>query len=149
MLIGLVTFVWSTWSLAVAFENYVVLLWLVRLLAIVGAGWMIYSFREHLPGWASGAEMPLLSAVGVLGAGIGMAMVMAFLLKADYFVLGIWSGLDTLFGGDVATGLYELRAQLLTAGIIALTIIGYFVNRSMQRSKGVKVEYAFKEIPPE
>lgn len=149
MLIGLTTFVWSTWSLAVVFENYAVLLWLVRLLALAGAGWMIYSFRDHLPKWAGGADMPLVSAIGVMGAGFGMAMVMAFLLKADYFVLGIWTGLDTLVGGDVGAGLYELRAQLLTLGIITLTVAGYFINKTMQQSKGVKVEYAFKEIPPE
>src|SRR5574341_1173690 len=121
MLVGLVTFVWTTWNMAAVFAtdplNLPVLVWLIRLVALAGAGWVIYALREHLPKWASGGEMPWLTALGVLGAGFAMAMVAAFLLKADYFVLGIWSGLGTLLSGKIGDGLFELRAQLIALAI--------------------------------
>nr|MBI2904011.1 APC family permease [Chloroflexota bacterium] len=149
MLVGLVSFVWASWSMAVVFEKYAVLLWLVRLAALGGAGWLLYGLRAQLPGWARGGDMPWLTALGVLGGGFGLAMVMAFLLKADYFVLGIWSGLDTLLGGDVGTGLFELRAQVMAFGAILVCLVWYLYTKNLQKSRGVNVEYAFKEIPPE
>ena len=78
-----------------------------------------------------------------------MAMVAAFLLKPDYFVLGIWSGLGTLLSGDVGGGLYGLRAQLIALAIILIAVVMYFWAKNSQKSKGINVEYAFKEIPPE
>jgi hypothetical protein len=76
-------------------------------------------------------------------------MVAAFLLKPDYFVLGIWSGLDTLMAGDIGGGLYELRAQIVTLVIILLVIAWYYITKNAQKARGINVEYAFKEIPPE
>lgn len=153
MLVGIVTFVWATWSMAVVFTtdplNLPVLVWLVRLAALLGAGWVIYALREHLQKWAGGSEMPWLTALGVLGAGFAMAMVAAFLFKPDYFVLGIWSGLGTLLSGNVGGGLYELRAQLIALAIILIAVAMYFWAKNSQKSKGINVEYAFKEIPPE
>ena len=93
--------------------------------------------------------MPWVTALGVLGAGFAMSMVAAFLLKPDYFVLGIWSGLDTLLSGDIAGGLYELRAQLIALGVIVVSLIVYYSAKSAQKSRGINVEFAFKEIPPE
>ena len=78
-----------------------------------------------------------------------MSMVAAFLLKPDYFVLGIWSGLDTLLSGDIAGGLYELRAQLIALGVIVVALIMYYSAKSAQQSRGINVEFAFKEVPPE
>lgn len=149
MLIGIVTFVWATWSMAVVFESLPVLIWLVRLAALISAGWVLYTLREHLPQWASGGQMPWLTALGILGTGFAMAMVVAFLFKADYFVLGNWGGLTTLLSGDVGGGLYELRAHLIAFGIIVLTIGWYFFTKNAQKARGINVEYAFKEIPPE
>jgi amino acid transporter len=153
MLVGIVTFVWATWSMAVVFTteplNLPVLVWIVRLAAVVGAGWVIYALREHLPKWATGSDMPWLTALGVLGAGFAMAMVAAFLLKPDYFVLGIWSGLATLLSGDIRGGIYELRAQLIALAIVVIAVVLYFVAKQAQKAKGINVEYAFKEIPPE
>jgi amino acid transporter len=149
MLIGLVTFVWTTWSMAVVFATQPIMLWLTRLLALGIAGWLIYSLREHLGGWLGGGSMPWVTALGVLGAGFAMSMVAAFLLKPDYFVLGIWSGLDTLASGDIKGGLYELRAQLIALGVILVSVIMYYWAKSAQRSRGINVEFAFKEIPPE
>jgi len=149
MLIGLVTFVWTTWSMATVFASLPILVWVTRLLAVFIAGWIMYSLREYLGGWLSGRSMPWVTALGVLGAGFAMSMVAAFLLKPDYFVLGIWSGLDTLLSGDIAGGLYELRAQLIALGVIVVSLIMYYSAKSAQRSRGINVDFAFKEIPPE
>jgi amino acid transporter len=151
MLVGIATFIVATWVMADTFTdlNLVALTWVVRLIALGMVGALLYAFRAELPKWAGGAEMPWLSAVGVLGAGFGMAMVMAFLLRPEYFVLGIWSGLNTLLSGDIGNGIYELRTQIVSLVVIILVVIGYFVNKASQKSKGVNVEYAFKEIPPE
>ena len=93
--------------------------------------------------------MPWVTALGVLGAGVAMSMVAAFLLKPDYFVLGIWSGLDTLLSGDIGAGLFELRAQLIALGIVLVSVIMYYSAKSAQQRRGINVEFAFKEIPPE
>jgi len=149
MLVGLVTFVWTTWSMATVFASLPILIWITRLVALYIAGWIVYSLREKLGGWASGGSMPWVTALGVLGAGFAMSMVAAFLLKPDYFVLGIWSGLDTLLSGDVAGCLYELRAQLIALGVVLVSLVMYYWAKNAQKSKGINVEYAFKEIPPE
>jgi hypothetical protein len=93
--------------------------------------------------------MPWVTALGVLGSGFAMSMVAAFLLKPDYFVLGIWSGLDTLLKGDIGGGLFALRAQLIAIGVIVVSLIMYYAAKSAQKSKGIDVDFAFKEIPPE
>jgi basic amino acid/polyamine antiporter, APA family len=149
MLIGLVTFVWTTWGMATVFASLPVLVWLTRLVALVIALWVVYALREKLGGWFRGGSMPLVSALGVLGAGFAMSMVAAFLLKPDYFVLGIWTGLDALIKGDIAGGLFQLRAQLIALGVVVVSLIMYFWAKGAQKSKGINVDYAFKEIPPE
>ncbi|MCI0609895.1 MAG: hypothetical protein L0Z71_12645, partial [Anaerolineae bacterium] len=149
MLVGLVTFVWTTWSMAVVFASLPVLVWITRLVALFIAGWIVYSLRERLGGWMGGGSMPWVTALGVLGSGFAMSMVAAFLLKPDYFVLGIWSGLDTLLSGDIAGGLYELRAQLIALGVILVALVMYYSAKNAQKSKGINVDFAFKEIPPE
>jgi hypothetical protein len=45
--------------------------------------------------------------------------------------------------------LYELRAQLIAIGVIVVSLIMYYTARATQRSKGINVDFAFKEIPPE
>jgi len=149
MLIGIVTFVWTTWSMAIVFANQPLLLWFTRLLAIAGAGLVVYRLRDHLTRWAGGQPMPWVTALGVLGTGFAASMVAAFLLKADYFVLGIWSGLDTLLSGSIRDGIYELRAQLIALGIVLVSVILYFWAKTSQKARGINVEFAFKEIPPE
>jgi hypothetical protein len=149
MLIGLVTFVGTTWSMATVFASIPILVWLTRLVAVLIAIWVVYTLRDKLGGWIKGESMPLVSALGVLGAGFAMSMVAAFLLKPDYFVLGIWTGLDTLLQGDIRGGLYELRAQLIALGVILISLVMYYWAKAVQKSKGINVEYAFKEIPPE
>jgi len=149
MLVGLVTFVWTTWSMATVFASLPLLIWITRLVALSIAGWVVYSLRDRLGGWVGGGNMPWVTALGVLGAGFAMSMVAAFLLKPDYFVLGIWSGLDTLLSGNVAGGLYELRAQLIALGVVLVSLAMYYWSKNSQKSKGINVDFAFKEIPPE
>ena len=149
MLVGLVTFVWTTWSMATVFASLPILIWITRLVALFIAGWVVYSLRDRLGGWLGGGSMPWVTALGVLGAGFAMSMVAAFLLKPDYFVLGIWSGLDTLLKGDIGGGLYELRAQLIAIGVIVVSLIMYYWAKAAQKQRGIDVEFAFKEIPPE
>ncbi len=158
MLVGIVTFVWATWNLAAVFApdpadpaalNLPLLVWLVRLGALAGAAWILYALRGQLSKWFAGGQMPWLTALGVLGAGFAMAMVAAFLLKPDYFVLGIWGGLGTFLSGDVGGGLYELRAQLIALAIVVVAVVMYFAAKQSQKSRGINVDYAFKEIPPE
>ena len=124
-------------------------MWVTRLLALFIAGSVIYSLREKIGGWLAGGKMPWVTALGILGAGFAMSMVAAFLLKPDYFVLGIWSGLDKLLSGDVGGGLYDLRAQLIAFGVILLSVVMYFWAKNAQKAKGINVDFAFKEIPPE
>ncbi len=149
MLIGLVTFVWTTWSMAAVFASLPIFIWITRLAALFIAGWIVYSLRDKLGGWLSGGSMPWVTALGVLGAGFAMSMVAAFLLKPDYFVLGIWSGLDKLLTGDIGGGLYDLRAQLIALGVIVVSLIMYYWAKAVQKQRGINVEFAFKEIPPE
>ena len=93
--------------------------------------------------------MPTVAALGVLGAGFAMSMVAAFLLKPDYYVLGIWTGLETLLSGDIMGGIYALRAQLIALGVILISLVMYYWAKAAQKRRGINVEYAFKEIPPE
>jgi amino acid transporter len=148
MLIGVVTFVWTTWSLAVVFANQPLLVWVTRALAVGFAAWLVYSLRDHLGRWAGGS-MPWVTALGVLGTGVAASMVALFLLKPDYFVLGIWSGLDTLLSGNIRDGIYELRAQLIALGIVLISLVMYYGAKASQKARGINVEFAFKEIPPE
>lgn len=135
--------------MATVFASLPILIWITRLVALFIAGWVVYSLRDRLGGWLGGGSMPWVTALGVLGAGFAMSMVAAFLLKPDYFVLGIWSGLDTLLKGDIGGGLYELRAQLIAIGVIVVSLIMYYWAKAAQKQRGIDVEFAFKEIPPE
>jgi amino acid transporter len=149
MLVGMVTFLVATWSLAGVFANQPALVWLVRLAAVAGVAWLLYRLRTHLGAWLRGGPMPWVTALGVMGTGFATTMVMLFLLKPDYFVLGIWSGLDTLLAGDIQGGLYELRAQLIAFGVILFSAILYYWAKAVQKRRGFNVDFAFKEIPPE
>ena len=68
-------------------------------------------------------------------------------LNTSYFVRA--RELDTLLKGDIRGGLYELRAQLIALGVILISALLYVLGKAVQKSKGINVEYAFKEIPPE
>jgi amino acid transporter len=140
-LIGAVGFVWISWLLAPqAFATSALLVWLVRLGSLVAVVLFFYPLREQLKEWASGKPMPWLSALGMLGGGFGMAMVVAFLLAPQLGVLGNWNF------ENFPSGLW---AQIIAFGIIIVSWIWYVLAKNAQKSRGINVDFAFKEIPPE
>ena len=149
MLVGLVTFLIASWNLAAVFVNQQALVWIVRLASIGGVAWVIYQLRGNLGGWVRGGPMPWVTALGVMGAGFASSMVMTFLLNPAYYVLGIWTGLDTLLAGDIRAGLYELRAQIIAFGVILFSVVLFYGAKAAQKRRGFNVDFAFKEIPPE
>ena len=71
-LLGVAGFVWISWVLAPqAFASYAVLDWLVRIGSIVAVLAFLYPMRKQLMEWLNGKPMPWLSALGMLGGGLG------------------------------------------------------------------------------
>lgn len=140
-LLGVLAFIVTSWVLAPqAFGSYPVLIWLVRLGAIVAVILFLYPMRNNIKGWLTGERAPWLSALGMLGGGFGMAMVVAFLLSPALGVLGNWD-----FSGFPGS----MWAQIIAFGIIILSAVWYIIVKNSQKSRGINVDYAFKEIPPE
>ena len=100
----------------------------------------LYPMRKHMMEWLGGKQMPLLSALGMLGGGFGMAMVVTFLLSPSLGVLGNWNFADFP---------KNLWAQIIAFGIIVISGVWYLLAKQAQKSRGINVDYAFKEIPPE
>ena len=48
-----------------------------------------------------------------------------------------------------ALGLTSVLAYQVVFGILAVSVIWYLLAKMVQRSRGINVEFAFKEIPPE
>lgn len=85
-------------------------------------------------------NIPLITVLGILGGILGTIMVLAFLFAPQLGVLGNWSF------ENFPSGLW---AQIIAFGIILISAIWYIVAKSNQKSKGINVEFAFKEVPPE
>ena len=85
-------------------------------------------------------DIPMITVLGVLGGILGTIMVLAFLFAPQLGVLGNWNF------ENFPSGLW---AQIIAFGIILLSAIWYLAVKSSQRSKGINVEFAFKEVPPE
>jgi amino acid transporter len=83
---------------------------------------------------------PMITVVGVIGGILGTLMVLAFLFAPQLGVLGNWN-----FEG-FPSGLW---AQIIAFGIIVISAIWYFIAKNSQKARGINVEFAFKEIPPE
>ncbi len=139
MLIGAVAFIWASWVFAGNFP-IAPIVWLIRLVAIAATLWVLSYFREDLPRWLSGKPMPWVTAVGLLGSGFGFLMVEAFLLAPELGVLGNWNFED--FPSS-------LWAQIIAFGIILVSAVWYVWAKSARKARGINVEFAFKEIPPE
>jgi amino acid transporter len=73
---------------------------------------------------------PLVTVLGATGFILGGAMVLMFMF---YSQLGLTSTL----------------AYVVVFGVLAFSAIWYFIAKNAQKSKGINVDYAFKEIPPE
>jgi len=139
-LLGVLAFLWTSWVLAPAAFASAVLVWLVRLGAILAVVLFLYPVRNQLMEWLSGKRSPWLSALGMIGGGFGMAMVVAFLLAPQLGVLGVW---------NFSAGLSGLWAQIIAFGLIVISAVWYLLVKRAQRTRGINVDYAFKEIPPE
>lgn len=75
-------------------------------------------------------NIPLVTILGGLGFVLGGIMVLMFMF---FEPLGLTSTL----------------AYIVVFGIIAFSAIWYFVAKAVQRQRGINVEHAFEEIPPE
>jgi amino acid transporter len=73
---------------------------------------------------------PLVTILGIIGFVFGGIMVMLFML---YPQLGLTSGL----------------AYSVVFGVLAFSAIWYLLVKSAQKAKGINVDFAFREIPPE
>ena len=139
-LLGVVAFIWTAWVLAPQAFASAVLIWVVRLGAIAAVVVFLYPMRDYLAAWMRGDKAPWLSALGMIGGGFGMAMVVAFLLAPALGVLGNWNFADFPKG---------LWAQIIAFGIIVLSLVWYLIVKNQQKTRGINVDFAFKEIPPE
>jgi len=136
--VGAAAFLVTSFVLApIAFAGQPVLQWLTIILAIAGVVAFLAPYRSQLAGWLRGEKAPWLSALGMIGGGFGMAMVVAFLLAPQLGVLGNW---------NFAAGLW---AQIIAFGILLLSAVWYFLAKAAQKRRGINVDFAFKEIPPE
>lgn len=81
-------------------------------------------------------NVPMITVLGVLGGVLGTLMVLAFLFAPQLGVLGTWS-------------MANPWPQVITFGIILVSWIWYILTKNSQKSKGIDVDFAFKEIPPE
>ena len=84
--------------------------------------------------------LPLVTVMGVLGGVLGTMMVAAFLFSPALGVLGNWN--FEAFPSN-------LWAQIIAFAIILISLVWYIWVKNSQKTKGINVEYAFKEIPPE
>jgi len=75
-------------------------------------------------------NIPLVTIFGLIGAVVGGVMVLMFMFYS-------------------ALGLTSVLAYKVVFGILGVSIIWYFLAKMVQRSRGINVDYAFKEIPPE
>jgi hypothetical protein len=83
---------------------------------------------------------PLITLLGGLGAVLGTLMVLAFLFSPALGVLGNW---------NFEAFPTNLWAQIIALAVIVVSWVLYVVMKNSQKSKGINVDYAFKEIPPE
>jgi APA family basic amino acid/polyamine antiporter len=75
-------------------------------------------------------SIPVVTILGLIGFLFGSIFVMLFML---YPQLGLTSGL----------------AYSVVFGVLLVSAVWYFLAKSAQKRRGINVDYAFKEIPPE
>jgi len=123
---------WFRWTLGVTFANGAVMM-----LSALAAALLPYRARklyEASPGaiYKIG-NTPTVSVLGTLGFLTGLFMVGSFLFVKD---------LGLAFTNDAVP-------YWIVLGTAAFGAIVYWIMRTTKASKGIKVEYAFAEIPPE
>jgi APA family basic amino acid/polyamine antiporter len=125
---------WSTkWALGVTFANGAVMT-----LSALAAALLPYRARklyEASPGarYMLGG-VPAVTVVGTLGFLFGAFMVGAFFFAEE---LGLAGSLTDYF------------PYYIVAATAAFGLIVYWIMRTVRANQGLKVEYAFAEIPPE
>ena len=85
-------------------------------------------------------NVPWVTILGGIGFVFGSIMVLMFLFAPQLGVLGNWDF------GDFPRNLW---AQIVAFGIIAISAIWYVLVKRAQKARGIDVDFAFKEIPPE
>jgi amino acid transporter len=75
-------------------------------------------------------NIPLVTIFGVIGFVLGGAMLLMFMFYAQL-------------------GLTSTLAYSVVFGILVVSAVWYFIAKNAQKSKGIDVDFAFKEIPPE
>ncbi|MBL8103902.1 MAG: hypothetical protein JNM02_15330, partial [Anaerolineales bacterium] len=85
-------------------------------------------------------NLPMITVLGVLGGILGIIMVLAFLFAPQLGVLGNWNF------ENFPSGVW---AQIIAFALPVISAVIYFIMKNNQKSKGINVDYAFKEIPPE
>ena len=73
---------------------------------------------------------PLVTVFGIIGFVFGLAALIAFLTNANY-------------------GLKGTTPYIVVAAIFLICLVGYWIGRAYNKGKGIDVNYAFLEVPPE
>jgi amino acid transporter len=74
--------------------------------------------------------VPLVTIFGIIGFILGLIAEIAFLAKPGY-------------------GLRGTTPYIVVAAIFIVCLVGYWIGRQYQKGKGIDVNYAFLEVPPE
>jgi hypothetical protein len=125
---------WSTrWALGVTFANGAVMT--LSALAAALLPYRANKLYEASPGarYMLGG-VPAVTVVGTLGFLFGAFMVGAFFFAEE---LGLAGSLTDYF------------PYYIVAATAAFGLIVYWIMRTVRANQGLKVEYAFAEIPPE
>jgi APA family basic amino acid/polyamine antiporter len=125
---------WSTkWALGVTLANGAV--FVLSALAAALLPYRARSLYEASPGAKyKVGDIPLVTILGALGFLLGGFMLWAFLFVDD---------LGLAFSADNPT------PYAMVLGTIVFGAVVYWIMRTVKARRGIKVEYAFAEIPPE
>ena len=123
---------WVRWTLGVTFANGAVMT--LSALAAALLPYRAAKLYEASPGakYKLG-NTPAVTLIGALGFLFGAFMVGSFLFVKD---------LGLAFSNDAFP-------YYIVAGTAAFGLIVYWIMRTLKAQKGIRVEYAFAEIPPE
>ena len=123
---------WVRWTLGVTFANGAVMT--LSALAAALLPYRAAKLYEASPGakYRVG-NTPAVTLIGALGFLFGAFMVGSFLFVED---------LGLAFSNDAFP-------YYIVAGTAAFGLIVYWIMRTLKAQKGINVEYAFAEIPPE
>ncbi|HET6475420.1 MAG TPA: APC family permease [Thermoleophilia bacterium] len=73
---------------------------------------------------------PLVTVFGIIGSIFGLMALIAFVSNSAY-------------------GLTGTRPYIVVAGVFMVCLVGYWIGRAYNKGRGIDVNYAFLEVPPE